>query len=151
MYFVNQIPMTKSRKSINLSAWITQLTEQRYVTVDKGHKTFKWKENTIENSKVIRFNKIVHLYKLLSMTNNKVALKSEKSKIYIFHLFPIKAEVIWTMKIIVKEDYFRCLVEVIIENKTLLFLSYLQLNNLFLKQHVENETIGYLRVFVKYC
>jgi hypothetical protein len=142
--------MTKSGKSIILSAWITQLTEQRYVAVDKGHKTFKWKDNTIENSEVIGFNKIVHLYKPLSMTNNKVALKSEKSKIYIFHLFPIKAEVIWTMKITDKEDYFRCSVEVIIESKILLFLSYLQLNNLFLKQHVENETNGYLKDLVKY-
>ncbi len=79
------------------------------------------------------------------MTNNKVVLKSEKSKIYIFHLFPINSEVIWKMKISGNNNFFKCSVEVNIKNKILLFLSYLKLNNLFLKRHVKNETKGYLK------
>jgi hypothetical protein len=139
------VPINPSGTVMNLSTWITQLTEQRYVAIDKGHRTFKWRDRKIENSEIIGFNKIVHLYNPLSMTAKDVVLKSEKSKIYIFHLFPIYAEVIWKMKISDKNDFFKCSVEVLIKNKILLFLSYLQLNNIYLKRHVENETTGYLK------
>lgn len=144
MLFSERLPIDLKDIDFNLAAWIKQLTEERYKAVDKGHRTFKWEGDEIINSEIIGFNKIIHRYRAEMCTADKVIMKSKQSRIFIFHLFPVKGEVIWSMQIINKKS-FLCSVEVKLPNKILDFASYLQFNPFFLKRHVKNETRGYLR------
>jgi hypothetical protein len=116
MLFSFQLPITPIERSINLANWIKRLTEARYISVDKGHRSFKWADEGIENSEIIGFNRIVHHYKPTTLSENKVVLNSKNSKIYIFHLIPIRTEISWIMNVSDKSDFFRCSVEVMIYN-----------------------------------
>jgi hypothetical protein len=88
---------------------------------------------------------LVQHYRATKLTANHVIMHSKNSRAYISHLFPATVEVIWTLKAEPKDAHrtlFRCSVETRLA-PLLRILATMGLLPIFLRQHTQEETIGF--------
>lgn len=136
-------------ESIDLTAWLSNLTDRDYQACSRGHRaagTFReGAELGMVNVENVGGNLLVQHYIMASAAAEKVVMHSKNTRVYIAHLVPATIEVIWTVEVERKTSQsatFRCTVETRMP-MLLRALSNLILLQLFLHRHTREETVKF--------
>jgi len=136
-------------EAIDLSAWLTNMSDRDYQACSRGHRAAgTYREGAtigMVNVENVGGNLLVQHYIMAAAAPDKVVMHSRNTRVYIAHLVPATVEVIWTVEVARKthrNSTFRCTVEVRM-SPLLRALSNLILLQHFLHRHTREETIKF--------
>ena len=144
-------PLQVSKEAIDLEEWIFSLSDEDYQAASPQHRAAGvTRSNGVRgtiNVESIGGTLIVQHYREVSADADGFELLSERSRAYLFHVFPVRAEVRWIMAVesgTDGNDSLRCTVEL---NLSLLLtiLSATIATPYFIRRHVAGETLGFAR------
>ena len=142
---------------INLSKWVSEMSDKDYQNCAKGHIgagssiTPDGKRSSINVESVGGSLLVQHYIETVSKPDH-VQLVSEKSDLWLYHIFHIHVKVIWEMKIIPKSDSsFIFLDHIRVEHPSLLIKigSILGFTRFFIQRHDDEETSKFANDFLK--
>jgi len=134
---------------IDLAQWLSTMTDREYQSCSRSHRaagTFR-EGNTfgMVNVEAIGGHLLIQHYLAKEATANRVLMHSTNTRVYILHVVPATIEVIWTLETIPRDSQscqFSCAVEARMPAPLALVAS-LGLLPLFLRRHVEEETLKF--------
>ena len=134
---------------IDLAQWLYTMTDREYQACSRAHRaagTFREGGTFgMVNVESIGGHLLVQHYFANKAAANHVLMHSTNSRVYIMHVLPATIEVIWTLGVEPRDSQsaeFTCTVEARMP-APLRFLATLGLLPLFLRWHVEEETIKF--------
>jgi hypothetical protein len=127
------------------------LTDREYQACSPGHRgAGVFRENGTSGSinvESIGGHLLVQHYLATTATPNRVVMHSRNTRVYIMHVAPATIEVTWTLDVEPRDRAtaeFRCVVEARMP-ALLQFVATLGLLPLFLRWHVQGETLSFAR------
>jgi hypothetical protein len=134
---------------IDLARWLSTMSDSDYQACSRGHRaagTFREGATFgMVNVESIGGHLLIQHYLAESATPNHVLMHSTNTRVYVLHVFPATIEVVWTLGVEPKDGRsaaFTCSVETLMP-APLNFVATLGLLPLFLRRHVQEETIGF--------
>ena len=139
------------KEAIDLEEWIFSLSDEDYQAASPQHRaagvtSSNGVRGTI-NVESIGGTLIVQHYREVRAAADGFELLSERSRAYLFHVLPVRAEVLWIMAVepdIDGKDHLRCTVELNL-SRVLTVLSAMIAAPYFIRRHVVGETLGFAR------
>jgi len=144
-------PLQVSKEAVDLEEWIFSLSDEDYQAASPQHRaagvtSSNGVRGTI-NVESIGGTLIVQHYREIRAAADGFELLSERSRAYLFHVFPVRAEVRWIMAVepgTDGKDSLRCTVELNL-SFLLTLLSATIATPHFIRRHVAGETLGFAR------
>ena len=144
------VTLNKPSEVIDLEAWLFGLSDSDYRACAKGHQgagVYNDEQGRgMLNVESIGGNLIVQHYRCVRAGRSSVEMYSPVSRVYLFHLFPVVAEVRWTLDVTPRAaggSELACTVRVDLP-PVLGFLARLTFLGHFLRDHVEEEAVGFV-------
>lgn len=151
--FVQTFNVKLPAESIDLFRWITEMTDDDYVSYSGAHKamtsTFKGDVFFMKNIENIGADTLVQFYELKYHSPNHIQFYSSRSKAYMMRWFPVTVGVPWEMYVNAVSATCCTLVCMIGTDFPNAFLKtgawFTGLGGLFLKRHLRSEGIAFVR------
>jgi hypothetical protein len=129
--------------------WLSSMTDGEYQACSRGHRAAGTFQNGTSfgmvNVESIGGHLLVQHYLAQTVEAEFVFMHSQKSRVYLFHVFPVSIEVDWSLAVDPKDRHnarLTCSVETRMR-KPLELLAQLGMLPFFLRRHVQEETISF--------
>jgi hypothetical protein len=144
-------PLQLSLDAVDLEDWIFSLSDEDYRAASPQHRAAgvtrqDGVRGTI-NVESIGGSLLIQHYQEIAAAPHSFELLSQRSRVYLFHLVPVVAEVRWQMAVEPGTDggsLLRCTVEFNL-SPLLKVLSALIATPYFVRRHVRGESVGFAR------
>ncbi|GAA2575870.1 hypothetical protein GCM10010435_59900 [Winogradskya consettensis] len=144
-------PLHVPHDRVDLEEWIFSLSDEDYRAASPQHRAAgvtctNGVRGTV-NVESIGGTLIIQHYREVTADAGGFELLSERSRAYLFHLFPARAEVRWTMAVEPGSSgasHLRCTVELTL-SPLLNLLAATIATPFFVRRHVRNEIAGFAR------
>ncbi|WP_326559760.1 hypothetical protein [Micromonospora sp. NBC_01796] len=144
-------PLRVPRNEVDLEEWIFSLSDEDYRAASPQHRAAGFTRSGgvrgSINVESIGGTLIIQHYREVAADAGGFELLSERSRAYLFHVVPVRAEVRWTMTVESGGNgasQLRCTVELNL-SPLLSLLSATIATPFFIRRHVRNETVGFAR------
>jgi len=135
--------------SIDLAQWLSTMTDGEYQACSRAHRaagTFREGGTFgMVNLESIGGQLLVQHYLAKEAAADRVLMHSPETRVYVLHVVPATIEVIWTLEVEPRDSKsatFSCKVETRMP-PLLGYVGFLGLLPLFLRRHVEEETVKF--------
>ena len=146
---IAHVTLSERSEEIDLEAWLFGLTDSDYQACARGHQgagTFRDEQGRgMINVESIGGNLIVQHYRCVGADRASVEMYSAASRVYLFHLVPVRARVRWRLAVTPRAaggSELACTVQVDLR-PVLRVLARLIFLGHFLRRHVEEEAVGF--------
>ncbi|GIH24969.1 hypothetical protein Aph01nite_32790 [Acrocarpospora phusangensis] len=133
-------------EEIDLESWVLGLSDEDYQACARGHHgagSYRDERGRgTVNVESVGGSLIVQHYRIVRVEDSSVELYSAASRVYLFHLIPVRAGVRWTLETRPRTSTstdFACTVEVILP-PVLDFLGRMMALSWFIRRHTAEET-----------
>jgi hypothetical protein len=144
-------PMQVPLDAVDLEDWIFSLSDEDYQAASPQHRaagvTMQDGVRGTINVESIGGSLLIQHYQEIAAGAQNFELVSERSRVYLFHLVPVVAEVRWMMAVEAGThgaSLLRCTVELNL-SPLLKVLSALIATPYFVRRHVRGESVGFAR------